>query len=169
MFGYLSPSVRRDLFFTLFPRHASVLRSVCQSAPVSTNLIVPDSRSLHQKNSSCFSFIGGRFLSRHKERSPKPDGFGLLVEKFTLRRVIEISALGELRSATGGLETVLKFFDCRFSLIFRAFLPFRFLVVLFLNHKNRCFFNQKPSDVAHHLPHQKAPLAYCTSPLHRCP
>ena len=46
-------------------------------------------------------------MSRHKERSPKPDGFGLLVEKFTLRRVIEISALGELRSATGGLETVL--------------------------------------------------------------
>ena len=105
MFGYLSPSVRRDLFFTLFPRHASVLRSVCQSAPVSTNLIVPDSRSLHQKNSSCFSFIGDRFLSRHKERSPKPDGFGLLVEKFTLRRVIEISALGELGRATGCLET----------------------------------------------------------------
>ena len=44
-------------------------------------------------------------MSRHKERSPKPDGFGLLVEKFTLRRVIEISALGELRSATGGLQT----------------------------------------------------------------
>lgn len=107
MFGYLSPSVRRDLFFTLFPRHASVLRSVCQSAPVSTNLIVPDSRSLHQKNSSCFSFIGGRFLSRHKERNPKPDGFGLLVEKFALRRVIEISALGELGSTTGGLQTVL--------------------------------------------------------------
>lgn len=169
MFGYLSPSVRRDLFFTLFPRHASVLRSVCQSAPVSTNLIVPDSRSSHQKNSSCFSFIGGRFLSRHKERSPKPDGFGLLVEKFALRRVIEISALGELGSTTGGLQTVLKFFDCRFSLIFRAFLPFRFSVVLFLNHKNRCFFNQKPSDVAHHLPPQKAPLVYCTSLLHRCP
>ena len=137
MFGYLSPSVRRDLFFTLFPRHASVLRSVCQSAPVSTNLIVPDSRSLHQKNSSCFSFIGGRFLSRHKERNPKPDGFGLLVEKFALRRVIEISALGELGSTTGGLQTGLKFFDCRFSLIFRAFLPFWFSVVLFLNHKNR--------------------------------
>ena len=46
-------------------------------------------------------------MSRHKERSPKPDGFGLLVEKFTLRRVIEISALGELRSATGGLQAVL--------------------------------------------------------------
>ena len=78
-------------------------------------------------------------------------------------------ALGELRRATGGFEAVLKFFDCRFSLIFRAFLPFRFSVVLFLNHKNRCFFNQKPSDVAHHLPPQKAPLVYCTSLLHRCP
>ena len=78
-------------------------------------------------------------------------------------------ALGELRRATCSLETVLKFFDCRFSLIFRAFLPFRFSVVLFLNHKNRCFFNQKPSDVAHHLPPQKAPLVYCTSLLHRCP
>lgn len=66
-------------------------------------------------------------------------------------------------------ETVLKFFDCRFCLIFRAFSPFWFSVVLFLNHKNGCFFNQKPSDVAHHLPHQKAPLVYCTSLLHRCP
>ena len=78
-------------------------------------------------------------------------------------------SLAELRSATSGFEAVLKFFDCRFSLIFRAFLPFRFSVVLFLNHKNRCFFNQKPSDVAHRLPPQKAPLAYCTSLLHRCP
>ena len=78
-------------------------------------------------------------------------------------------SLAELRSATSCFETVLKFFDCRFSLIFRAFLPFRFSVVLFLNHKNRCFFNQKPSDVAHHLPPQKAPLVYCTSLLHRCP
>ena len=69
----------------------------------------------------------------------------------------------------GSSMSVLKFFDCRFSLIFRAFLPFRFSVVLFLNHKNRCFFNQKPSDVAHHLPPQKAPLVYCTSLLHRCP
>lgn len=137
MFGYLSPSVRRDLFFTLFPRHASVLRSVCQSAPVSTNLIVPDSRSLHQKKSSCFSFIGDRFLSRHKERSPKPDGFGLLVEKFTLRRVIEISALGELGRATGGFEAVLNISMVHFSLILRAFSHFLLSVVLFLNHGNR--------------------------------
>ena len=143
MFGYLSPSVRRDLFFTLFPRHASVLRSVCQSAPVSTNLIVPDSRSLHQKNSSCFSFIGGRFLSRHKERSPKPDGFGLLVEKFTLRRVIEISALGELRSATGGLQTVLREFLSCFSLIFRAFPAFCFSVIRYADHKKSPFFIQR--------------------------
>ena len=141
MFGYLSPSVRRDLFFTLFPRHASVLRSVCQSAPVSTNLIVPDSRSLHQKNSSCFSFIGGRFLSRHKERSPKPDGFGLLVEKFTLRRVIEISALGELRSATGGLETGLREFLSCFPLILRAFPAFCFSVIRCADHKIRPFFH----------------------------
>lgn len=48
-------------------------------------------------------------------------------------------ALAELRSAAGGFETVLKFFDCHFPLIFWAFLPFRFSVVLFLNHKNRCF------------------------------
>lgn len=135
MFGYLSPSVRRDLFFTLFPRHASVLRSVCQSAPVSTNLIVPDSRSLHQKNSSCFSFIGGRFLSRHKERNPKPDGFGLLVEKFALRRVIEISALGELGSTTGGLQTVLNLSFTRFSLVFRAFQALAQNVAPLFNHK----------------------------------
>ena len=78
-------------------------------------------------------------------------------------------SLAELRCSTSCLETVLKFFDCRFSLIFRAFLPFQVSVVLFLNHKNRYFFNQKPSDVAHHLPPQKAPLVYCTSLLHRCP
>lgn len=133
MFGYLSPSVRRDLFFTLFPRHASVLRSVCQSAPVSTNLIVPDSRSLHQKNSSCFSFIGGRFLSRHKERNPKPDGFGLLVEKFALRRVIEISALGELGSTTGGLQTVFHETEAQFCLILRGFSSLLLFVHQFLN------------------------------------
>lgn len=40
---------------------------------------------------------------------------------------------------SGCLNTVLKFFDCHFPLIFWAFLPFRFSVVLFLNHKNRCF------------------------------
>lgn len=48
-------------------------------------------------------------------------------------------SLAELRCSTSCLETVLKFFDCHFSLIFWAFLPFRFSVVLFLNHKNRCF------------------------------
>lgn len=48
-------------------------------------------------------------------------------------------SLAELRCATCGFEAVLKFFDCRFPLIFRAFLPFHFSVVLFLNHKNRCF------------------------------
>ena len=36
-------------------------------------------------------------------------------------------------------QSDLKFFDCHFPLIFWAFLPFRFSVVLFLNHKNRCF------------------------------
>ena len=61
-------------------------------------------------------------MSRHKERSPKPDGFGLLVEKFTLRRVIEISALGELRSATGGLETVLAYSLAPVFLDFMGFL-----------------------------------------------
>lgn len=63
-------------------------------------------------------------MSRHKERSPKPDGFGLLVEKFTLRRVIEISALGELRSATGGLETGLKHLYGAFFLDITGFFAF---------------------------------------------
>ena len=63
-------------------------------------------------------------MSRHKERSPKPDGFGLLVEKFTLRRVIEISALGELRSATGGLETVFKHLYGAFFLDITGFFAF---------------------------------------------
>ena len=78
-------------------------------------------------------------MSRHKERSPKPDGFWLLVEKFTLRRVIEISALGELRSATGGLQTVLREFLSCFSLIFRAFPAFCFSVIRCADHKKRPF------------------------------
>ena len=99
-----------------------------------------------------------------------PDITKTALPKQSRKNASEIkSALGELRCTTCSLQTVLKFFDCCFSLIFRAFLPFRFSVVLFLNHKNRCFFNQKPSDVAHRLPPQKAPLVYCTSPLHRCP
>lgn len=48
-------------------------------------------------------------------------------------------SLAELGCTTCSLQTVLKFFDCHFPLIFWAFLPFRFSVVLFLNHKNRCF------------------------------
>lgn len=60
------------------------------------------------------------------------------------KRYSDRSALAELRRATGGFEAVLKFFDCHFSLIFRAFLPFQFSVVLFLNHKNRCFFIRNP-------------------------
>ena len=55
-------------------------------------------------------------MSRHKERNPKPDGFGLLVEKFALRRVIEISALGELGSTTGGLQTGLFLCGSRYPL-----------------------------------------------------
>ena len=39
----------------------------------------------------------------------------------------------------GYREAVMKFSDCRFSLIFRAFLHFQSSVVLFLNHRNRCF------------------------------
>ena len=78
-------------------------------------------------------------------------------------------SLAELGRTTGCLETVLNLSVARFSLIFRAFWCPWLSVVLFLNHKNRCFFNQKPSDVAHRLPPQKAPLAYCTSLLHRCP
>lgn len=58
-------------------------------------------------------------MSRHKERSPKPDGFGLLVEKFALRRVIEISALGELGSTTGGLQTVLLFTMCPETIVYQ--------------------------------------------------
>ena len=34
-------------------------------------------------------------------------------------------------------ESVLKFFDCHFSLDILGFLPFRFSVVLFLNHKKQ--------------------------------
>ena len=47
------------------------------------------------------------------------------------------SALAELRSATGGFETVLNISMVRFSLILRAFSHFLLSVVLFLNHGNR--------------------------------
>lgn len=58
---------------------------------------------------------------------------------FWIQKSKENSTLGELRRAASCLQAVLKFFDCHFPLIFWAFLPFRFSVVLFLNHKNRCF------------------------------
>lgn len=63
-------------------------------------------------------------MSRHKERNPKPDGFGLLVEKFALRRVIEISALGELGSTTGGLQTGLVFAKWEESLVYQQVADF---------------------------------------------
>lgn len=47
------------------------------------------------------------------------------------------STLAELRSAAGGLETVLNISMVRFSLILRAFSHFLLSVVLFLNHGNR--------------------------------
>ena len=50
---------------------------------------------------------------------------------------IEESTLGELGSATGGLEAVLNISMVRFSLILRAFSHFLLSVVLFLNHGNR--------------------------------
>ena len=50
---------------------------------------------------------------------------------------IEESTLGELGSATGGLEAVLNISMVRFSLILRAFSHFLLSVVLFLNHRNR--------------------------------
>ena len=78
-------------------------------------------------------------------------------------------ALGELRRATGGFETVLKFFNCRFSLIFRAFPAFCFSVIRCADHKKRPFFIQRQADKTHHLLPQTALLVYCTSLLHRCP
>ena len=113
-------------------------------------------------NQHCNSLSNSTRTKEIPENSMFSGKFALLWYSFEL-------SLWELRCTTSSLQTVLKFFDCRFSLIFRAFLPFQVSVVLFLNHKNRYFFNQKPSDVAHHLPPQKAPLVYCTSLLHRCP
>ena len=43
--------------------------------------------------------------------------------------------LGELGCAAGGLQAVLKFFDCRFSLILRAFPAFHCSVILCGNHE----------------------------------
>ena len=79
------------------------------------------------------------------------------------------SALAELRCATGSLQTVLKFFDCRFSLIFRAFPAFCLSVIRCADHKKRPFFIQRQADETHHLLPQTTPLVYCTSLLHKCP
>lgn len=67
-----------------------------------------------------------------KRKKPLYKGFCILL-------VSKILTFRELWSTTSCFKTVLKFFDCHFPLIFWAFLPFRFSVVLFLNHKNRCF------------------------------
>ena len=77
--------------------------------------------------------------------------------------------LAELRSATCGLETVLKFSVCRFSLIFRAFSGLHSAVVLSLNQRNRYFFNHPLFDGVLRSPLQATPLAYYTLPWHRCP
>ena len=78
-------------------------------------------------------------------------------------------SLAELRSATSGFEAVLKFFDCRFSLIFRAFPAFCLSVIRCADHKKRPFFIQRQADETHHLLPQTTPLVYCTSLLHKCP
>jgi len=44
-------------------------------------------------------------------------------------------SLGELRCTARCLQTVLKFFDCRFSLILRAFPAFHCSVILCGNHE----------------------------------
>ena len=135
------------------------------------NLDFPGAFALLPSKNLRFSSVTGFALWRQMKKSSASCKHGRSFSYLTShgswpsRRL----SLAELRSTTSCFETVLKFFDCRFSLIFRAFLPFQVSVVLFLNHKNRYFFNQKPSDVAHHLPPQKAPLVYCTSLLHRCP
>ena len=72
------------------------------------------------------------------KKAPKTSVLGAFVVQ-TRVLISDNLALAELGSATSCLEAVLKFFDCHFPLIFWAFLPFRFSVVLFLNHKNRCF------------------------------
>lgn len=98
--------------------------------PVSPYLIQKNRVKLRQirlKSGKCHQ----RFS---KEKTPENRNFPGFLSISDIK-----SALGELGSATGGLQTVLKFFDCHFPLIFWAFLPFRFSVVLFLNHKNRCF------------------------------
>ena len=52
-------------------------------------------------------------------------------------------SLAELRSATSGFEAVLREFLSCFSLIFRAFPAFCFLVIRCADHKKRPFFIQR--------------------------
>ena len=85
------------------------------------------------------------------------------------KRSGEKLALGELGSAAGGLQAVLREFLSCFSLIFPAFPAFCFSVIRCADHKKRPFFIQRQADETHHLLPQTTPLVYCTSLLHKCP
>ena len=67
------------------------------------------------------------------EKIPKPNGFGIFVSN--LNRKNE-SALGELGSATCGLQTVLPYRFIQNPLVHKHFSDFGFAVVLSINSKN---------------------------------
>ncbi len=77
----------------------------------------------------------GEYPYRYTERPGRLQGIKKSPEPLETPGVAGISALGELRRAAGGLEAVLKFFDCRFSLILRAFPAFHCSVILCGNHE----------------------------------
>ena len=73
-------------------------------------------------------------MARYEKNTPrKTEGVFAYPE---YKKPVGRLSLGELRSATGGFETVLKCSYVRFSLRFRAFQGFRSPVILFFNRKN---------------------------------
>lgn len=83
-------------------------------------------------------------MARYEKNTPrKTEGVFAYPE---YKKPVGRLSLGELRSATGGFETVLNSFERRFSLVFRAFPAFQCSVVLFLNQGKWCIFNQHPAS-----------------------
>ena len=89
----------------------------------------------------CLCFTNARTEVSQKEKPPKSEDFGDLT--LNVERKARQLSLGELRSATGGFEAVLREFLSCFSLIFRAFPAFCFSVIRYADHKKSPFFIQR--------------------------
>ena len=91
------------------------------------------------------NIIGGILSKKGSKKAPIPGAFHCeeTAGRFPHSANRKCLALGELGSATGSLEAVLREFLSCFSLIFRAFPAFCFSVIRCADHKKRPFFIQR--------------------------